>query len=217
MVEEKLTNLYRQGKVVGGLYRSLGQEACSVGAAYALERGDIFTPAHPQPGRDLRARRPAARRALPVHGARGGPTRRPRPQHPLRLARARTAACRRSSPCSGDMVPILAGAALAERMQGRADRRAHLDRRRRDVDRRLPRGPQLRLRAEGAARADRREQQVGLLDAHVRKQTANTALRGPRPGLRLLRRAAWTATTCWPSTRSRAGPSRGRAPARGRR
>ena len=44
MVEEKLTNLYRQGKVVGGLYRSLGQEACSVGSAYALERGDIFTP-----------------------------------------------------------------------------------------------------------------------------------------------------------------------------
>src|SRR5262245_55592677 len=44
VVEEKLANLYRQGKVVGGLYRSLGQEACSVGAAYALERGDIFTP-----------------------------------------------------------------------------------------------------------------------------------------------------------------------------
>ena len=44
MVEEKLTNLYRQGKVVGGLYRSLGQEACSVGAAYALARGDVMTP-----------------------------------------------------------------------------------------------------------------------------------------------------------------------------
>jgi len=44
MVEEKLANLYRQGKVVGGLYRSLGQEACSVGSAYALGRGDIFTP-----------------------------------------------------------------------------------------------------------------------------------------------------------------------------
>src|SRR5712691_9668779 len=30
LVEERLANLYRQGKVVGGLYRSLGQEACSV-------------------------------------------------------------------------------------------------------------------------------------------------------------------------------------------
>ena len=44
MVEEKLTNLYRQGKVEGGLYRSLGQEACSVGAAYALADDDVFTP-----------------------------------------------------------------------------------------------------------------------------------------------------------------------------
>jgi TPP-dependent pyruvate/acetoin dehydrogenase alpha subunit len=44
MVEERLANLYRQNKVIGGLYRSLGQEACAVGSAYALERGDIFTP-----------------------------------------------------------------------------------------------------------------------------------------------------------------------------
>src|SRR5712691_8056758 len=44
LVEEKLANLYRQNKVVGGLYRSLGQEASSVGASYALEYGDIMTP-----------------------------------------------------------------------------------------------------------------------------------------------------------------------------
>ena len=44
MVEERLANLYRQNKVIGGLYRSLGQEACAVGSAYALERGDVFTP-----------------------------------------------------------------------------------------------------------------------------------------------------------------------------
>lgn len=39
-VEERLVNLYRQSKVVGGLYRSLGQEATSVGTAYALDAGD---------------------------------------------------------------------------------------------------------------------------------------------------------------------------------
>ena len=39
VVEERLINLYRQGKVVGGLYRSLGQEATSVGTAYALGPG----------------------------------------------------------------------------------------------------------------------------------------------------------------------------------
>ena len=44
LVEEKLVNLYRQGKVVGGLYRSLGQEATSVGTAYALSKGDIVGP-----------------------------------------------------------------------------------------------------------------------------------------------------------------------------
>lgn len=43
-VEERLVRLYRQGKVVGGLYRSLGQEAVSVGSAYALARGDIIAP-----------------------------------------------------------------------------------------------------------------------------------------------------------------------------
>jgi TPP-dependent pyruvate/acetoin dehydrogenase alpha subunit len=43
-LEEKLVNLYRQTKVVGGLFRSLGQEADAVGSAFALERRDIMSP-----------------------------------------------------------------------------------------------------------------------------------------------------------------------------
>lgn len=43
-IEEKLVHLYRQGKIVGGLYRSLGQEAVSVGTAFALRRGDVVGP-----------------------------------------------------------------------------------------------------------------------------------------------------------------------------
>src|SRR5215218_943030 len=43
-LEERLVNLYRQTKVVGGLFRSLGQEADAVGSAYALERRDILSP-----------------------------------------------------------------------------------------------------------------------------------------------------------------------------
>src|SRR6195952_1994597 len=45
-LEERLVALYRQTKVVGGLFRSLGQEADAVGSAYALERskGDILSP-----------------------------------------------------------------------------------------------------------------------------------------------------------------------------
>lgn len=43
-LEERLGILYRQNQVVGGLYSSLGQEGCSVGSAYALERGDFLAP-----------------------------------------------------------------------------------------------------------------------------------------------------------------------------
>src|SRR5689334_2471374 len=43
-LEERLVNLYRQTKVVGGLFRSLGQEACAVGSAYALRREDVLAP-----------------------------------------------------------------------------------------------------------------------------------------------------------------------------
>jgi pyruvate dehydrogenase E1 component alpha subunit/2-oxoisovalerate dehydrogenase E1 component alpha subunit len=45
-LEERLVNLYRQTKVVGGLFRSLGQEADAVGSAFALDRsrGDFMSP-----------------------------------------------------------------------------------------------------------------------------------------------------------------------------
>jgi TPP-dependent pyruvate/acetoin dehydrogenase alpha subunit len=43
-LEERLVALYRQTKVVGGLFRSLGQEADAVGSAYALERRDVMSP-----------------------------------------------------------------------------------------------------------------------------------------------------------------------------
>lgn len=43
-VEETMTRLFRQNKIVGGLYASLGQEAISVGTAYALEKRDWMAP-----------------------------------------------------------------------------------------------------------------------------------------------------------------------------
>src|SRR5437868_347198 len=46
-LEERLVALYRQSKVIGGLFRSLGQEGESVASAYALQRGrnrDILSP-----------------------------------------------------------------------------------------------------------------------------------------------------------------------------
>lgn len=43
-IEERLVILFRQSKVVGGLYRSLGQEGESVATAYALKRTDAVLP-----------------------------------------------------------------------------------------------------------------------------------------------------------------------------
>ena len=45
-LEEKLENLLKQGKIKGGLFRSLGQEATAVGSAYALDKRhkDILSP-----------------------------------------------------------------------------------------------------------------------------------------------------------------------------
>ncbi len=118
LVEERLTNLYRQGKVVGGLYRSLGQEADSVGAAFALERGDIFTPLIRNLGAIfVRGGRPRdvfaqymARAAGPTHG-------RDLNTHFGWLHEDGSLIAVISM--LGDMIAILTGAVLAERMKGR--------------------------------------------------------------------------------------------------
>ena len=117
-VEEKLTNLYRQGKVVGGLYRSLGQEGCSVGSAYALERGDIFTPMIRNLGAILvRGGRPRdvfaqymAKAAGPTHG-------RDLNVHFGWLSEEGSMLSVLSM--LGEMVALRTGAVIAERMKGK--------------------------------------------------------------------------------------------------
>ncbi len=49
--EESVRRLYQQGKIVGGAYSGRGNEATSVGSAYALGKGDYIFPMH----RDLGA------------------------------------------------------------------------------------------------------------------------------------------------------------------
>jgi pyruvate dehydrogenase E1 component alpha subunit/2-oxoisovalerate dehydrogenase E1 component alpha subunit len=43
-LEERFERLFKQGQIVGGLYRSLGQEATAVGTALALGPGDWLAP-----------------------------------------------------------------------------------------------------------------------------------------------------------------------------
>src|SRR3954469_1767254 len=50
-IEERAMTLYRQGKVPGSFYDGFGQEAVSVGAAFAMAAGDRLCPLH----RDLGA------------------------------------------------------------------------------------------------------------------------------------------------------------------
>ncbi|MDF0643005.1 MAG: thiamine pyrophosphate-dependent dehydrogenase E1 component subunit alpha [Nitrospira sp.] len=45
-LEDRITALYRQGRIVGGCYTSHGMEAIAVGYASAIERDDVIAPFH---------------------------------------------------------------------------------------------------------------------------------------------------------------------------
>lgn len=116
MVEERLGNLYRQGKVVGGLYSSRGQEATAVGSAYALEPQDYIGPLI----RDLGAmfvRGVKPREVMMQYMARSdSPTGgKDANTHFGDMARGLVA------PISmlGALIPVMAGVALAGKMQGK--------------------------------------------------------------------------------------------------
>jgi pyruvate dehydrogenase E1 component alpha subunit/2-oxoisovalerate dehydrogenase E1 component alpha subunit len=116
-METALENLYKQGKVVGGVYFGLGQEACSCASSYALDKDDWFAPMIRNQG------------ALLVRGFRASDT---MMQY---MAKADSPTKGRDgtshfgdvkdrnmvSPISmlGDLVPVMAGVALGARLQGR--------------------------------------------------------------------------------------------------
>lgn len=73
-VEDRLFILYRQGRIQGSVYLGKGQEASTVGTAYALRKGDSLSPTH----RDLIAQLThglTARQAMSNHfGRANSPT-----------------------------------------------------------------------------------------------------------------------------------------------
>ena len=113
-VDEQLVNLYRQGKVVGGVYASLGQEAISVGTAYALKPQDVVGPMIRNVGAMMmRGYRPRDI-FLQYMGRKDGPTGgRDANTHFGDLTRGVVA------PISmlGELVPVLAGVALAAKIR----------------------------------------------------------------------------------------------------
>ena len=116
-MEQALENLYKQGKVVGGVYFGLGQEACSCASAYALAKDDWLAPMIRNQG------------ALLVRGFT------PRDMMMQYMAKADSPTKGRDgtshfgdiyernvvSPISmlGDLIPVMAGVALGARLQGR--------------------------------------------------------------------------------------------------
>lgn len=109
-----LINLYRQSKIVGGVYSQIGNEATSVGTAMALGEGDIIFPMHRDSG---------------AHFVRGMT-----PQEMAINFLFRTGAMTRGTDGTGHfaapdrgiygnvshlgaMVPVAAGAALAQKMK----------------------------------------------------------------------------------------------------
>ena len=118
-LEERLVNLYRQTKVVGGLFRSLGQEADAVGSAYALDRtrGDILSPLIRNLGSMLvQGAKPSE--ILRQYMAKGdSPTRgRELNVHFGDLERGFIGQISHL----GDMVPVMAGVTLTFKMRGEA-------------------------------------------------------------------------------------------------
>ncbi|MEK6372255.1 MAG: thiamine pyrophosphate-dependent dehydrogenase E1 component subunit alpha [Acidobacteriota bacterium] len=116
-LEERLVALFRQAKVIGGLYRSLGQEGESVAAAYALDydKGDVVQPLIRNLGSILVAgAKPAD--IIKQYMAKGDSPTRGRELNIHFGNPARDGFIGQIS-MLGDMIPVMAGIALAGRMQ----------------------------------------------------------------------------------------------------
>jgi TPP-dependent pyruvate/acetoin dehydrogenase alpha subunit len=114
-LEERLVNLYRQTKVVGGLFRSLGQEADAVGSAYALRREDVLSPLIRNLGSML------VKGATPVeilkqYMAKGDSPTRGRELN-IHFGDTERGFIGQISPL-GDMVPVMAGVTLSFKLRG---------------------------------------------------------------------------------------------------
>src|SRR6202522_861687 len=116
-METALENLYKQGKVVGGVYFGLGQEACSCASAYALHIDDWLRPMIRNQG-SLLVRGFSARDIMMQYMAKAGsPTKgRDAADHFGDIKNRNVVA---SGSTLSEIIPVLAGVALGARLQGR--------------------------------------------------------------------------------------------------
>jgi len=116
-MEQALENLYKQGKVVGGVYFGLGQEACSCASAYALREEDWLGPMIRNQGSLLVKGFPARDIMMQYMAKAGSPTF-------GKDASSHFGDIQKRNVCApistlGDLIPVLAGVCLGARLQGR--------------------------------------------------------------------------------------------------
>jgi len=116
-MEIALENLYKQGKVVGGVYFGLGQEACSCASSYALDKDDWFAPMIRNQGALLVRGFHASDTMMQYMAKADSPTKgRDGTSHFGDIEKRNMV-----SPISmlGDLIPVMSGVALGARLQGR--------------------------------------------------------------------------------------------------
>ncbi len=114
-LEDRITALYRQGRIVGGVYTCNGMEAISVGYASAIERDDIIAPYHRDMGAFLIRGITPGEVVAQYLGKRTGPTRgKDGNVHIGDLKRGIIGFVSHLA----DNLPVAAGAALAFKMRG---------------------------------------------------------------------------------------------------
>jgi TPP-dependent pyruvate/acetoin dehydrogenase alpha subunit len=116
-METALENLYKQGKVVGGVYFGLGQEGCSCASAYALRPDEWIGPMIRNQGALLVRGFSPADIMMQYMAKSGSPTKgRDASSHFGDIKNRNVVA-----PIStlGDLIPVLTGVALGARLQGK--------------------------------------------------------------------------------------------------
>src|SRR4026208_1692857 len=116
-MEAALENLYKQSKVVGGVYFGLGQEACSCASAYALSKDEWLGPMIRNQGSLLVRGFPARDVMMQYMAKAGSPTKGRDASSHFGDIKDRNVVAPIST--LGDLIPVLAGVALGARLQGK--------------------------------------------------------------------------------------------------
>lgn len=114
--EDTVSRLYRQGKILGGVFTGQGQEAIPAGTCFPLRQGDFVSPIHRDLGVFLAKGMSAATLMAQVMGRVDGPSRgKDSWTHTGDLRLGIIA----SSSMIGSSIPIACGVVLGERMKGK--------------------------------------------------------------------------------------------------